>query len=243
MSMMGGAPFAQGSAEAGETVATFTAYEGAQKAVSQLIAADVPAREIAIVGEGLRSVERVTGRLGYATAARSGAINGLMIGVLFAAIFVIGSPVVALQAFVGVLFLGIALGMLLNIVMFAIVRRKRDYASVMQVAADRYLVKVTPQHAAKARDTLGTRPVAPDPVAPPAAAEPPRYGERLDRPVAAPGPQDPPRYGVRVDEPPRYGERVAPAPDAGTDPRPDGTDAPSQDAPTSDADGDATASR
>ncbi|WP_460775201.1 YflT domain-containing protein [Microbacterium sp. GXF7504] len=214
MSMSGGAPFAAGSAEAGETVASFTAYEGAQKAVSQLIAAEVPAREIAIVGEGLRSVERVTGRLGYATAARSGAVNGLMLGVLFAAIFVLGSPTVALQVFVGVLLLGVALGMLLNIVMFAIVRRKRDYASVMQVAADRYEVKVTAANAAKARAALGTRPVEQAPAVPPAAAtEPPRYGERIPA------------------EPPRYGERITPSPapvqDAGRqdegDPQPDAT--------------------
>ena len=55
-------------------MASFPTYEAAQKAVSTLIAADIPARDIAIVGQGLRSIERVTGRLGYAAAARSGAI-------------------------------------------------------------------------------------------------------------------------------------------------------------------------
>lgn len=186
-----GAPFSHGSAETGETVASFTQYEGAQKAVSALIAADVPAREIAIVGAGLRSIERITGRLGYATAARSGAINGLMLGVLFSFIFVLGAPTVQIQAFVGVLLVGIAIGMLLNILMFSIVRRRRDYASVMQVVADHYEVKVAPTSVHKARAALGTAPAS----APPASAPqrhdaPPRYGERIA--PDGPTPQTPP---------------------------------------------------
>ena len=127
MTMMGGR-FPQGSDDLGQTVASFPTYEAAQKAVSSLIAADIPAREIAIVGQGLRSIERVTGRLGYASAARSGAINGLLLGLLFSAILVIGSPSVPIQAFVGVLFVGIAIGMLMSLVTYSFVRRRRDYA-------------------------------------------------------------------------------------------------------------------
>lgn len=182
-----GAPFSQGSAETGETVASFTQYEGAQKAVSALIAAEVPAKEIAIVGAGLRSIERITGRLGYATAARSGAINGLMLGVLFSFIFVLGSPTVQIQAFVGVLLVGIAIGMLLNILMFSIVRRRRDYASVMQVVADHYEVKVAPTSVHKARTALGTAPTATRSSSTPQRLDtPPRYGERI-----TPGSQPP----------------------------------------------------
>ena len=114
MSMMGG-QFARNLEDVGQTVATFDKYEAAQKAVSKLIAEDIPAREITIVGQGLRSMERVTGRLGYATAARSGAINGLILGMLFSAVFVLGMPNVPIQAFVGVLFVGIAIGMLASL--------------------------------------------------------------------------------------------------------------------------------
>lgn len=195
-----GAPFSQGSAETGETVASFTQYEGAQKAVSALIAAEVPAKEIAIVGAGLRSIERITGRLGYATAARSGAINGLMLGVLFSFIFVLGSPAAPIQAFVGVLLVGIALGMLLNILMFSIVRRRRDYASVMQVVADHYEVKVAPASVHKARTALGTAPTATRPAAAPRRLDtPPRYGERIT-PGGQP-PQAPPAERPAAQEP------------------------------------------
>lgn len=191
--MMGGTP-----QEHGEKIADYATYQGAQQAVSQLIAADIPARDIAIVGHGLRSVETVTGKLGYAAAARSGAINGILLGLLFSAIFVLGTPNAAIQLFVGVMFVGIAIGMLLSLVSYALLRRRRDFTSVTQVLADRYEVTVLPNSLHRAREIVG-RAVAP--VAAPAPAvdlsSPPQYGERIDPapdPAAAPapGPATPP---------------------------------------------------
>ncbi|WP_228484783.1 general stress protein [Microbacterium cremeum] len=195
MTMMGGR-FPQGSDEVGQTVASFPTYEAAQKAVSSLIAADIPAREIAIVGQGLRSIERVTGRLGYASAARSGAINGLLLGLLFSAILVIGSPSVPIQAFVGVLFVGIAIGMLMSLVTYSFVRRRRDYASVMQVVADHYEVTVTSASVHRARQVLGPQSATPpaEVVRPAeAATEPPKYGERVSSPDSSSAPAGPAR--------------------------------------------------
>ena len=200
MSMLGG-PQVSGSAEVGEAVATFPEYEAAQKAVSKLIAAEVAARDIAIVGSGLRSIERVTGKLGYATAARSGAINGVLIGLFFAAILVLGSPSVPIQAFVGVLFVGIAVGMLLSIITYSFVRRRRDYASVVQVdgrplRGDGRLAQHPsrpgdPRTRSGGRSTVVVAPQGPvPPVVAPRAVSPAAPDERL--------------------EPPRYGERVAP---------------------------------
>jgi hypothetical protein len=201
MTMMGGR-FPQGSDAVGQTVANFPTYEAAQKAVSSLIAADIPARDIAIVGQGLRSIERITGRLGYASAARSGAVNGLLLGLLFSAILVIGSPSVPIQAFVGVLFVGIAIGMLLSIVTYSFVRRRRDYASVMQVVADHYEVTVTDNSVHRARQVLGPQTPA-APVAPAAPATP-----------TAPAATAVPAPAASTTEPPRYGERVVPNADA-----------------------------
>src|SRR6478752_10531891 len=173
MSMFGGRT-PQGRDDVGPAVASFSTYEAAQKAVSTLIAADIPARDIAIVGRHLRSVEKITGRLGYASAARSGAVNGMLLGLLFSAILVIGSPSVPIQAFVGVLFVGIAIGMLLSIVAYSFVRRRRDYASVMQVVADHYEVTVTDNSVGRARQVLGPQTVATPvtPAAPVAQAAP-----------------------------------------------------------------------
>jgi hypothetical protein len=190
----------QNRTETGEIVASFPVYEGAQKAVSTLIASGIPAREIAIVGSGLRSIERVTGRLGYATAARQGAMNGLLLGLIISAFFVLGTASPPISAFVGVMFIGIALGMLLSIVGYALMRRRRDYASVTQVLADHYDVTVLATSIHRARQILGGGPVAPPvvPVAPtsstpsqavPHSQEPPRYGERVT-PSASPASPD-----------------------------------------------------
>lgn len=212
--MMGG-PARGATGAVGDTVATFTDYESAQKAVSRLIASDIPARDIAIVGMGLRSIERVTGRLGYATAARSGAVNGLLLGLLFSAILVIGAPTVPIQAFVGVLFVGIAIGMLLAIVSYSFVRRRRDYASVMQVLADHYDLTVAASSIHRARQVLGDRPA---PAASPSAPVAPAASGTDAPDAGAPAPA-PPAEGA----PPRYGERIDPAPaanpDTPTDPR------------------------
>lgn len=202
--------------EVGETVASFKEYDAAQKAVSRLIAADVPAADIAIVGTALRSVEKVTGRLGYAQAAWSGAVNGVLLGLLFAAMVVIWSPGLPISAFAGVLLVGIAFGMLFRLIAYAMLRRRRDFASVMQVSADHYEVTVLARSVGKARQAIGAS------AAPRAAA-----------PVAAPSYDEPPRYGVRIDPsrpatPPASG--AAPAPEAHVPPAPE-TDGPEAAAP------------
>lgn len=192
--MLGGIP-----QEHGEKIADFATYPAAQKAVSQLVEADIPARDIAIVGHGLRSVETVTGRLGYAAAARSGAVNGILLGLLFSAIFVLGTPNAAIQLFIGVMLVGIALGMLMSIITYSIVRRRRDYTSITQVLADRYEVTVLPRSIHRAREVVGRT------VAPAAAHRSPA----APAPAPAPDTSAPPQYGERVD-PPQYGERLTP---------------------------------
>ncbi len=201
MSMFAQRPGA-GRDEVGEKIASFPTYEQAQKAVSSLIAGEVPARDIAIVGSGLRSIERITGKLGYATAARSGALNGLMLGLLFAFIFVLGMPTVQISAFIGVLLVGMALGMILSIGTYSIVRRRRDFASVMQVAADHYDVCVAAPSVHKARGIVGPAgsAAAPTVVSRPAPSDsaPPQYGERVARAPLLPSPRPAPRHRPRT---------------------------------------------
>ncbi len=186
----------QGLDSVGPAVASFPTYEAAQKAVSTLIAADVPARDIAIVGHGLTSVERVTRRLGYATAARQGALNGLLLGLLFAAFFVLGTPSPPIQAFVGVLLVGIAVGMLLSIVTYSFIRRRRDFASVAQVVAESYDVSVAATSVHRARQVLGPQASA----AAVAQAAPSERSASAPADVPRPERAEPPRYGERVEE-------------------------------------------
>jgi len=197
-------------ADTGEVVASVRDYESAQKTVSKLIAEEVPARDIAIIGQSVRTVERITGRLGYAAAARSGAINGVLIGLFLSAILVLGNPEVPIQLFVGFVLIGVALGMLLSLVTYAIVRRRRDFASVTQFAADHYEVTVQPASVAKARKILGTV-TQTTVVRPPVDLdEPPKYGERIPAP-GAPAPAPPVI-------PPRPADPAPPAPAADPEP-------------------------
>lgn len=222
--------------ETGEIVASTRDYESAQKTVSKLIAGEVPARDIAIVGQSVRTVERVTGKLGYAAAARSGAINGVLLGLFLSAILVLGNPEVPIQLFVGFVFIGVALGMLMSLVTYAIVRRRRDFASVTQFAADHYEVTVMPTSLSKARQVLGSTVVAP--VRPPVNLdEPPRYGERIPAgtpaPAPAPAPEPDstptpaPEPGPEPVVPPRPADPVADPEDASTErPTPGTVDGP-----------------
>lgn len=206
--------------DTGEIVASTRDYESAQKTVSKLIAGEVPARDIAIVGQSVRTVERVTGKLGYAAAARSGAINGVLIGLFLSAILVLGNPEVPIQLFVGFVFIGVAVGMILSLVTYAIVRRRRDFASVTQFAADHYEVTVMATSLSKARQVLGAARVAP--VRPPVNLdEPPKYGERIAPGGTAPAPEEPVI-------PPRPADPQPPAePEAGEpEAEPDGTPRP-----------------
>lgn len=218
--------------ETGEIVASMRDYESAQKTVSKLIAGEVPARDIAIVGQSVRTVERVTGKLGYAAAARSGAINGVLIGLFLSAILVLGNPEVPIQLFVGFVFIGVAVGMLLSLVTYAIVRRRRDFASVTQFAADHYEVTVQAASLSKARQVLGATKVAP--VRPPVNLdEPPRYGERITPGAAAPAPAPAPEEPVipprpADPEPQPEGDAV---PDAGPTPATDVAESPSPQSP------------
>jgi len=212
--MMGGTP-----REHGEKIAEFTTYEGAQKAVSKLISSDVPARDIAVVGRGLRSVETITGRLGYAAAARTGAINGILLGLLFSAIFVLGTPDAAIQLFIGVMLVGIALGMLMSIITYSLVRRRRDYTSVTQVLADQYEVTVLPRSIHRAREVVGHTVARPAPTPTPVdLSKPPQYGERIDLPAPQTAPA-PAQAAPQADQP--APQSAQPAPETpGDDERP-----------------------
>ena len=73
------------------TIATYTTYADAQKAVDYLSDNKFAVEKTAIVAEGLRFVEQVTGRLNWgrviANGAGSGALTGVLIGLFFGLLF------------------------------------------------------------------------------------------------------------------------------------------------------------
>jgi hypothetical protein len=69
------------------TIASYSTYAEAERAVDWLADHGFAVERSAIVGMGLRSVEQVTGRMTPGRAAKIGAAQGALIGALFALLF------------------------------------------------------------------------------------------------------------------------------------------------------------
>lgn len=143
----------------GETVATYPTYPEAQQAVDKLVEAEgFPVQSAAIVGNDMKSVERVTGRLSWGRAAAAGAVSGFWFGLLLGLVTTIFTPASANFGFgyvIGAVLLGAAFGMLFGLASYALTRNRRDFSSVMQVVASSYSLVVPPDVANRARTALG----------------------------------------------------------------------------------------
>ena len=63
-----------------QSVGIYNSYADAQKAVDYLADQQFPVQLVSIVGNDLKMVERVTGRLSYPRVALSGALSGMWFG-------------------------------------------------------------------------------------------------------------------------------------------------------------------
>lgn len=167
----GGRPVAFPTLPTGDVIATYPTYEQAQSAVDKLAESEgFPVQAAAIVGNDMKSVERVTGRLSWGRAAGAGAASGLWLGLLFGLVTTIFTPANANPG-VGYLFgavlLGLAFGIVFGLISYAVSRNRRDFSSVMQVVASTYSLVVNPEVANRARNILGvTEAFTPPPVPP-----------------------------------------------------------------------------
>jgi hypothetical protein len=133
-----------------EIIAKFDTYEAAAEHVDRLINGDFPARQIAIVGRGVRSVERVRGRLGYPRLALTGAFNGVLIALLV----ITFSPPEALTNIPGTLVTLIGLGVLVNVLRLSFAKNKRTFISQNSLIADTYEVQVPRDLKAQSEEAL-----------------------------------------------------------------------------------------
>jgi hypothetical protein len=147
---------ATGAPGARTTVATYGTYQEAERAVDFLSDRDFPVDRAAIVGTGLRTVEQISGRVTTGRAALMGAGQGVLIGLLFAALF--GIFFTLDRAFFGLLVYAVVLGALIGAAFGgfaqAAQRGRRDFASVTGMQADRYELQVDQEVAARARELL-----------------------------------------------------------------------------------------
>ncbi|ROQ06243.1 hypothetical protein EDF54_1196 [Rathayibacter sp. PhB93] len=159
----------------GEILATFDTYEKAQQAVDVLARADFPVKQLAILGNDLKSVERVTGKLTWGRVALAGAASGAWLGVFLGLLLIIFSPATEFSFLIAAVLLGAGFGMLFGLASYAVNRRRRDFTSTMQVIATSYSVIVDPEVVNRARNLLDGTPAestAPVWSPPPADAEP-----------------------------------------------------------------------
>ena len=143
------------------TITSATSYPAAADAVDRLSDRGFPVEHVAIIGTGLRYVEKVSGRVTTGRAALTGvgqgAMLGLFWGLLFSLFFTTDSA-----GFFGVLafsvVVGIVLGGLLGAVAHVMTGGRRDFDSVAQTRADHYEVQVDDGFAGEAERLLERTP-------------------------------------------------------------------------------------
>jgi hypothetical protein len=134
------------SLPARRSVASFPTYTLAQRAVDYLSDERFPVDRVAIVGDGLRLVEQVTGRLTWWKAALDGVlggvITGFLIGWLFGMLHLINPLVSMLRLTIWGVILGAVLGAIAGLLGYAATGGQRDFTSVSMMQADKYHIMV-----------------------------------------------------------------------------------------------------
>jgi hypothetical protein len=135
-----------GSADEQIVVASLPTYAEAERVVDYLSDQRFPVQRVAIVGRGLSSFERITGRLTIWRAAGQSALYGAVLGALFGWLFGLFdwvNPVISglLLALYGAIF-GAVAGGVLGLLGHALTGGRRDFSSVPGVRAERYDVLV-----------------------------------------------------------------------------------------------------
>ena len=143
----------------GDTVGSYTSYLDAQKAVDYLADQQFPVQMVSIVGNELKMVERVTGRLSYPRVALSGALSGMWFGLFVGVMLSFFAPSPGYFSILTSVLMGAAFFMLFGIVTYAMQRGKRDFTSTSQVVATSYDVIVSPEAAHEARRLLQQLPM------------------------------------------------------------------------------------
>jgi hypothetical protein len=141
-------------------VASFTDYTDAQLAVDHLSDQRFPVERVMIVGVGLDFVEQVTGRRGFLAAGAQSAGSGAVIGALVG--WVIGlfdgeQPLItALTLAVWGAGIGLGVGALIGLFLYAATGGLRDFSSVRALRASRYDVLTDVEVAEEATHLLET---------------------------------------------------------------------------------------
>ena len=157
--MTNSSPFARRSAPSpvvprGDVLGTYDSYPEAQKVVNRLALADFPVKRLSIVGNDLKTVEKITGKLTYARAALAGAASGAWFGLFLGLLLFLFSPTADFAFIIAAALIGAGFGLLFGVVSYALNRRRRDFTATHQVLASNYQVIIDPNLTARARMVL-----------------------------------------------------------------------------------------
>ncbi|MEU6765643.1 general stress protein [Streptomyces sp. NPDC046853] len=140
-------------------IASYKTYEEAERTVDHLSDQGFPVERVAIIGQDLRLVEQVTGRMDYGRAAlhgaASGALPGALIGWLFGLLNWLDPLVSALLLAVYGLVFGAIVGALFGVLLHALQGGRRDFASLSSLQPGRYEVVADEAVADEAVGLLG----------------------------------------------------------------------------------------
>ena len=142
------------------SVGTYATYQEAQRAVDYLSDERFPVERLAIVGEGLKTIEQVTGRLDWGRAASlgfgQGMFIGLFVGLLFGLLGLGGGNLLYAVAY-GVV-MGAVTGLVWSLLSYAMSGGRRDFTSIGGMRADYYVILADADLAERARTLLGAMP-------------------------------------------------------------------------------------
>ena len=134
-----------------EIIAKFETYEAAVEHVEKLLSGDFPVRQIAIVGRGVRTVERIRGRFGYPRIALSGALNGSLIGLVW---HTFTSSATDAGSYASTLITFAGIGAMANLLRFSLSRNKRTFSTQSSLIAETYEVQIPNDLKAQSEDAL-----------------------------------------------------------------------------------------
>lgn len=139
----------------GMTIGTYDTYREAQRAVDYLSDEKFPVENTTIVGNNLRQVEKITGRLSWGKAVSAGLASGAWFGLFVGVLLGIFAPEGGwLAAVVTGVVLGAMFGMAFGAIGYGQLRGRRDFTSRTAVVATTYDVLCDHKFAEEARNHL-----------------------------------------------------------------------------------------
>lgn len=126
----------------GELLGNYRTYLDAQKVVDFLADEEFPVQHVSIIGNDLKSVERVTGKLSYPRVALTGAATGAWFGLFVGLLLMLFGGGQTFGLVLSSMAMGAAFWILFSVISYAFTRGKRDFTSTNQIIATSYDVVV-----------------------------------------------------------------------------------------------------